>query len=100
MTHADEARRLLRRDSDFDSLDAAELSAGLASIAHATLELAEQQRIANLIALGVLGEHAILKEQVSEDAAESLVEFKEHDAGGYFQLNPEIAAALKIREQP
>lgn len=102
MNHAQEARWRLDEAisaGNTGHLDRGELCAAIAQ-AHATLELAEQQRIANLIALARLGEHTILREQVSADAAVSLVEYKEHTMGGYFQLKPEIAAALGIGEQP
>lgn len=65
---------------------------------HATLALAEQQRIANLIALAN-STHQILHEQTAQDAAEALVEFRPHSAGGYFQPATHIAQALGIKEQ-
>lgn len=54
MNHPDEARRLLGRSTHHETQDAVELSADLAALTHATLELAEQQRIGNLIALEAL----------------------------------------------
>lgn len=51
-THAEEARKLLGRDREFESIDAVELSAGLDSVTHAVLELAEKQSIANFISQG------------------------------------------------
>ena len=92
--HAQEAERIISTVPIGDTVDQAYAYAQV----HATLALVERQRIANLIALGILGEHSILTEQVSEDAAISLVEHKEHIMGGYFQLAPEIAAALGIEQ--
>lgn len=97
--HAQEAIDWIEYSSNLnpDVDNKASHAAQLAQV-HATLALVEQQRIANLIALGVLGEHAILTEQVSEDAAVSLIEHKDHAMGGYFQLKPEIAEALGIEQ--
>ena len=67
----------------------------MAAQAEATLALAEQQRIANLIALAT-ATHPMLSEQVATDAAHALTEFNEHSMGGYHQASPDVAAALGI----
>lgn len=76
------------------------LALGLLAQAEATLALVEQQRIANLIALGG-PTHPKLCEQVSSDAATALTEWNSHqntEMGGWYALRPEVAAALGIEE--
>ena len=67
---------------------------------HATLAVAEQLRIANLVALGSIGAaHRVLADQVSADAAKTLAEFHAHETpevGGWWQLRPEIATRLGL----
>ena len=76
------------------------LAWSLAAQAHATLAVAEQLRIANLIALGSIGSaHRVLADQVSADAAKTLAEFHAHETpevGGWWQLRPEIATRLGL----
>lgn len=94
--HAAEARAQLGRIGvrlDPDAVLAAEVAH-----AHATLALAEQQRIANLIALAQARGRG-LSEQVAADALGALATFHVHenpDMGGWYDLRPEIARALGI----
>ena len=62
---------------------------------HATLALVEQQRIANVIALANSA-NPILSEQVATDAATALAG---RQYGGWFELKPDIAAALGIKQE-
>ena len=63
--------------------------------AHATLALVEQQRIANLIALGY--GHTSPSGDVVGEARRALVERRSAD---HHQLRSEVAAALGIEVQP
>lgn len=63
--------------------------------AHATLALVEQQRIANLIALGY--GHTSPSWDVVGEARRALVERRSAD---HHQLRSEVAAALGIEVQP
>lgn len=69
-----------------------------AAQAHATLALVEQQRIANLIALAT-NTHTPLADQPATDAMGALVDYHPHENdefGGWFEANPDVAAALGI----
>ena len=66
--------------------------------AEATLALVEQQRIANLIAL-TNSMNPILSEQVATDAATVLAEHHPSEYGSWFELKPDIAAALGIKQE-
>ena len=86
MSHADEARDLLQPLQALAGKDAAfdlELAVALA-----TLELAEQARIANIIALNA-STFLIGKEKVQ-------IQGLLHDVDGKIFLSPDIATALKI----
>ena len=83
---------LASRDGGPDVTLSAEAVTQAAQV-HATLAIAEQLRIANLIALAT-ARHPMLSEQVAADAAHALTEFHEHSMGGYHQARPDIAAAL------
>ena len=69
---------------------------------HSLLALVEQQRIANLIALGSVERGVlVLSQQPAFDARSTLVEYREHDdpdLGGWLELRPEIKTALNIKE--
>lgn len=66
--------------------------------AAATFALVSQQRLANIIALAN-SDHGALNEQVAADAAGALAVFRQHEnpvMGGWYELSPEVAAALGI----
>jgi len=68
---------------------------------HATLALVEQQRIANLIALAT-NIHTPLADQPATDAMGALVDYHPHENdefGGWFEANPDVAAALGIETE-
>ena len=96
--HAQEAVRGLHVDLH-DTLAYSDRSIATAQV-HATLAVAEQLRIANLIALGSIGSaHRVLADQVSADAAKTLAEFHAHETpevGGWWQLRPDIATRLGL----
>ena len=85
---------LASRDGGPDVTLSAEAVTQAAQV-HATLAIAEQLRIANLVALAT-ARHPMLSEQVAEDAARTLAVFVPHSMGGYFHVRPDIAAALGI----
>lgn len=89
-THADQARRLLKRVSRFKSIEAAEVSAIVAQT-HATLALVEQQRATNHILATALyhgwGKADITVPWVSLN-----------DTARWEAVRAEIAAALGITE--
>lgn len=85
--------------ADEGQTEATMVTVALVIQARATLEVAEQLRIANLIKLGALGNHILLADQPSIDAAEALTEYVDHEMGGYFQLRPDIARALQIDKE-
>ena len=65
---------------------------------HATLAVAEQLRISNLIALGYGGDEANC-DQARADARAALVNWHAHEdpeMGGWPEIRPDIAAALWI----
>ena len=87
--HATEAQRLLHQWSR-EAMPVAQV--------HATLALAEQLRIGNLIALGYGGDEADC-DQARADARAALVSWHAHEdpeMGGWPEIRPEIAAALGI----
>ena len=87
--HAAEAQRLLHQWSR-EAMPVAQV--------HATLALAEQLRIANLIALGYGGDEADC-DQARADARAALVNWHAHEdpeMGGWPEIRPDIAAALGI----
>ena len=62
---------------------------------HASLAIAEQLRIGNLIALG----YGDSEDQARSDARAALVEWHAHEdpaMGGWPEIRPEIAAALGV----
>ena len=87
--HAAEAQRLLHQWSR-EAMPVAQV--------HATLALAEQLRIGNLIALGYGGDEADC-DQARADARAALVNWHAHEdpeMGGWPEIRPDIAAALRI----
>ena len=87
--HATEAQRLLHQWSR-EAMPVAQV--------HATLALAEQLRIGNLIALGYGGDEADC-DQARADARAALVNWHAHEdpeMGGWPEIRPDIAAALGI----
>lgn len=97
--HAAEARGLLRWlekwQGEEGSTDATNIACALMAQAHATAALVEQQRIANLIALGY--GHTSPSGDVMGEARRALVERTGADR---HQLRPDVAAALGIEVQP
>lgn len=92
--HAAEAREYIA--SAIAAVTAAPAGTGaLLAQAHATLALVEQQRIANLIALGY--GHTSPSGDVVGEARRALVERRSAD---HHQLRSEVAAALGIEVQP
>ena len=79
------------------STDIGQIMNVLVGQVEATLALVEQQRIANLIALAN-SKNPILSEQVASDAATALIEHHPSEYGGWFELTPDIAAALGIKQ--
>lgn len=73
------------------------------ALAHANMAIAEQQRLANMIALASLpADTPTLGEQVAQDARNALAVYQKHDEpdmGGWFQLRPEVADALGIHTE-
>ena len=87
--HAAEAQRLLHQWSR-EAMPVAQV--------HATLAIAEQLRINNLIALGYGGDEADC-DQARADARAALVNWHAHEdpeMGGWPEIRPDIAAALGI----
>ena len=87
--HAAEAQRLLHQWSR-EAMPVAQV--------HASLAIAEQLRISNLIALGYGGDEADC-DQARADARAALVEWHAHEEpemGGWPEIRPDIAAALGI----
>ena len=92
INHAAEAQRLLHQWSR-EAMPVAQV--------HATLAIAEQLRISNLIALGYGGDEADC-DQARADARVALVEWHAHedpDMGGWPEIRPDIAAALGIDDK-
>ena len=100
--HHTEATRLIDALHDWQEregeTDTTMLTVALEAQAQATLELANQQRISNLIALAdPLNPRA--ETQIVADARDALTEFHPHDdetLGGWVELRPEIARTLRI----
>lgn len=92
--HAAVARKYIVAAPSEVTADPAGTGALLAQ-AHATLALVEQQRIANLIALGY--GHTSPSGDVVGEARRALVERRSAD---HHQLRSEVAAALGIEVQP
>lgn len=96
--HAAEARGLFRWLEEWQgeegSTDATNIACALMAQAHATAALVEQQRIANLIALGY--GHASPSGDVVGEARRALVERRPGTTDGRHQLRPDAAAALGI----
>lgn len=95
MTEAREAVASALRSAEL--ANSSTLRARYANVA-ATLALAEQQRIANLLALAV-SNNVLLAEQPATDAADALVAYRSHGEpglGGWFELRPDVASALGI----
>ena len=87
--HTAEAQRLLHQWSR-EAMPVAQV--------HATLAIAEQLRIGNLIALGYGGDEADC-DQARADARAALVNWHAHEdpeMGGWPEIRPDIAAALGI----
>ena len=87
--HAAEAQRLLHQWSR-EAMPVAQV--------HASLAIAEQLRIGNLIALGYGGDEADC-DQARADARAALVNWHAHEdpeMGGWPEIRPDIAAALGI----
>lgn len=98
INHAVEARKLLGRSIQMSEPDNAEIGADIAALTHATLALVEQQKIANLIALGDFTRVAPVSQVVS-DAREVLTVYCPHDdeeRGGWRELRPEVAEVLGL----
>ena len=90
--HAAEAQRLLHQWSR-EAMPVAQV--------HATLAIAEQLRISNLIALGYGGDEADC-DQARADARAALVNWHAHEdpeMGGWPEIRPDIAAALGIDDK-
>ena len=93
--HAAEAQRFLAKSTSVWG-SPSEVLAG--AQVHATLAIAEQLRISNLIALGYGGDEANC-DQARADARAALVNWHAHEdpeMGGWPEIRPEIAAALGI----
>ena len=86
--------------AEVGSTEETNLANAMLAQVHATLAVAEQLRIANLIALGSIGSaHRVLADQVSADAAKTLAEVHAHETpevGGWWQLRPDIATRLGL----
>lgn len=90
--HAAEAQRLLHQWSR-EAMPVAQV--------HATLAIAEQLRIGNLIALGYGGDEADC-DQARADARAALVNWHAHEdpeMGGWPEIRPDIAAALGVDDK-
>ena len=90
--HAAEAQRLLHQWSR-EAMPVAQV--------HASLAIAEQLRIGNLIALGYGGDEADC-DQARADARAALVNWHAHEdpeMGGWPEIRPDIAAALGIDDK-
>ena len=96
--HAAEAQKVLAMPTSVWG-SPSEMLAG--AQVHATLAVAEQLRISNLIALGYGGDEADC-DQARADARVALVEWHAHedpDMGGWPEIRPDIAAALGIDDK-
>lgn len=91
--HVAKAKALLTRNAQFTDPDLAEISADCAGLTHATLALVEQQRIANLIALG---QFRVGAEDLPHLRHLVIRPKNEYDIDSV----PDIAAALGIEEVP
>lgn len=104
--HAQEAEKHIEYVHEWQSYvgdtDETNLANALVAQVHATLALAEQQRISNLIALANSHHASEAYDDVEEarrQAAYSLIAYKEFDPDTEYPiLNPKIAAALGIGE--
>ena len=93
--HAAEAQKVLAMPTSVWG-SPSEMLAG--AQVHATLAIAEQLRIGNLIALGYGGDEANC-DQARADARAALVNWHAHEdpeMGGWPEIRPDIAAALGI----
>lgn len=98
--HAARARQILTQTLEHSQTDENTwaLVSILAAQVEATLALVEQQRLANLLALGTVAD-GVLAEQPATDARAALVVYREHDdpdLGGWLDLRPEVARLLGI----
>lgn len=93
MNHADEARRVITTMPSGDTLD----QAYAYSQVHALLEIAEQMRIANLIALSESGRTTV---NGARAALKGIYDSAGEDGTSNMNIRPEIAATLKIGETP
>ena len=94
--HYAEARRRLRGLNEYQEAEGLNdftiLSVALEAQVHATLALAEQQRIANVIALWQDEDAS----GTSQEASSALVKRESVSEGYGLKLRPEIARALRI----
>lgn len=96
--HAQEALDWLEYSSNLNpDVDNKASHATQLAVAHATLELAEQQRIANLVALAELGDR-VLGGYAGDAGMFATIFDKPTTQHGNVSVKPEIAAALGITE--
>lgn len=100
--HTQEAHRHINWAHEWQEMEGETPEANLANahlaVAFATLELAEQQRIANLIALAELGDR-VFGGYAGDAGLFSTIFDQPTTSHGNVSVKPEIAAALGITEK-
>lgn len=102
MNHAQEAEKHIKWahewQEDEGATDATAIATPLLAQVHATLALAEQQRIANLIALAELADRRFSNYAGLAGPLGTIFNHPPEPSGNML-IKPEIAAALKIGDQ-